>query len=96
MKVKIHKGTRYVVAICDFDLIGKIFNEREKQLDLTGNFFNGEDKTEEEVREIIEDMKREDACFYIVGKESCRIAREMGIADKFIEIQNIPVAMMLM
>ncbi len=98
MLVKIYKGTRYVVAICDSDLIGKKFEQGKLQLDLTGKFFKGEEKTPEEVKEIIKNMKREDACFNIVGSESGKIAKELGIVkdNGIIKIQDVPVALVLM
>ncbi len=98
MKVKIHKGTRYVVAICDSNLFGKKFSEGEKQLDLTGGFFDGDEKSEEEIEEIIKDMKLEDACFNIVGNESVNLAKAMGIVkdEGVIEIGGVLVALVLM
>ena len=51
--VKIHKSYRDVVAICDKNLFGKKIVEGERQLDLMGEFFNGEVKNEESLREII-------------------------------------------
>ncbi|MBW3021743.1 DUF424 family protein, partial [Candidatus Woesearchaeota archaeon] len=49
-----HDG-RIIVAICDSDLIGKRFEENDKQLDLKSEFYNGESKTEQECLEIIKD-----------------------------------------
>jgi len=98
MKVKIHKGTRYVVAICDSSIFGKKFEEGNMQLDLTGKFFDGKEAGEKEIREIIKDMKREDACFNIAGEESVKLGKEMGIIKKegIIKIEKIPVALILM
>ena len=74
MLVKIHKACRYVVAVCDSDLIGKRFEDikegKDVQIDLTGGFFKGDEKTKQETREIIRDMRNEDACFNFAGKES--------------------------
>jgi hypothetical protein len=97
--IKIHKATRYVVAICDEDLFGKKFEDQDgvRQIDLTGNFFKGEQKTEEEIIEAIKDFKREDASFNIVGKESiaCAIKAKIISQDELIMIANIPIAMIL-
>lgn len=97
MIVKIHEAYRNVVAICDSDLLGKKFEEGKLFLDLSGSFFMGDERSEEEVREIIEDQKREDATFNIAGKRACEIALELGIIDEegVTRIQGIPVALVL-
>ena len=97
MLVKIHNGSRLVVAICDSDLIDKKFEEGKLQIDLTTGFFKGDEKTEEEVREIIEDARREDACFNIVGKKSVRLAKEGGVVKEegVSEIGGVPLGLVL-
>ncbi len=70
MKLKIHNSYRNIVAICDSELLGKKFEEEKKQLDLSGEFFNGEDLSEEQVLTIMEDEKTEDATFNIVGEKA--------------------------
>jgi len=98
--IKIHKATRYVVAICDTELFGRKFldNDNTKQLDLTTSFFKGEEKSEEETEEIIIDMMREDASFNIIGEKSCQIALTAGAIDEngITKIANIPVALTLL
>ncbi len=96
--VKIHQAYRYIVAVCDSDLIDKKFEDGNKQLDLTGNFFKGEEKTEEEVGEIILDMQLEDATFNIVGKKSCELAKKQGLISEggIIHIGGVPIALVLM
>ncbi|MAG39349.1 hypothetical protein CMI41_00055 [Candidatus Pacearchaeota archaeon] len=79
MLVKIHKTYRWVVAVCDSNLIGKKFEEGNKQLDLTGDFFKGDEKESEEIKGILADCQREDATFFIVGKESVGLCQEMGL-----------------
>ena len=98
MLVKIHKGSRLVIAICDSELIGKKFEEGNMQLDLTGGFFKGDEKTREEVKEIIEDGRQEDACFNIVGEESVELCKEMGVVkDEGVEeIDGVLVGLVLL
>ncbi len=100
MLVKIHKATRYVVAICDTELYGKKYLDSDglRQIDLTTKFFQGEEQTQEEVKNIIIDYAREDASFNIVGETSCKIALEAGLIDKdgITEIANIPTALTLL
>ncbi|MAG39758.1 hypothetical protein CMI41_02215 [Candidatus Pacearchaeota archaeon] len=96
--VNIHKAYRWVIAICDKDLAGQKIEEGEKQLDLTGNFFKGEEKTEEELKEIIQDCIREDSTFNLVGEKSCKVAREINLVEKegILKIKDIPYALVLL
>ena len=98
MLIKIHKAYRNVVAVCDSDLLGKKFEQGNKQIDLTGDFFKGQEKTEEEIKEILEDMVGEDAIFNIVGENSCKIAEKSGLISKkeIIYIDNVPIALILL
>ena len=47
MIVKIHKmpDGRSVIAVCDSNLLGKKFEEKNLQLDLTADFYKGSEKT---------------------------------------------------
>ena len=68
------------------------------QLDLTGEFFKGERKTEQEAFEIVEDALREDATFNIVGKRAVEFAIKSGIINQegVMKIQGIPIALNLL
>jgi len=98
MQFKIHKAYRDIVAISDTDLIGKIFEEGIKQININPNFFQGEEKTKEEILNILRDLEKEDATFNIVGKESINTALEAGIIkpEGILKIQDIPIALVLM
>ena len=97
MLFKVHKATRLAVAVCDSNLIGKKFEEGKRQLDLTGKFFQGEEKTKEELKELLDFYKKEDACFNLVGKESCNVALEIGLISKegISKISGIPFSLVL-
>lgn len=95
MIVKIHQtNNKKIVAICDENLLGKKFEEKNLQLDLSSNFYKGKRKTEQEILDIIKDA-------YIVnvtGKKSTEIILKIGLVDKknIIKINNIPHAQILM
>ncbi len=97
MLVKIHKSYRGVIAICDSELLGKKFEEGKMQIELNG-FFNGEEKTEQEILEIMQDAAKEDATFNIVGEKSISLALKVQIIDKkgIKKIQGVPVALTLL
>ena len=100
MLVKIHYGSRMVVAVCDSNLIDKKLEDKDgkRQLDLTGVFFRGEEKDTEEVKKILIDAACEDACFNLVGKESVGIGRELGVVtgEGVLEVDNVPVSLVLL
>ena len=97
MQVKKINSYRDIVAICDSNLIGKRFEEEEKQLNIKESFYKGEEKTKEEVLKIIKEMNLENATFNIVGEESINTALESGIINKetIKKIDEIPFAMVL-
>lgn len=98
MLVKIHKSYRHIIAICDSELIGKRFEEGKYQLDVKESFFKGEEKTKQEVIDIMQDLFKEDATFNIIGSESTQTAIEAGIINKqgIKEISDVPFALVLM
>ena len=97
MFIKVHKSYRDVVAICDKELIGKIFNEDQAQLDVKESFYKGEEVDKEKAKEIMIFHAREDATFNIVGERSVATALELGIISKkgIKKIRNIPFALVL-
>lgn len=98
MIVKIIRSHRDIVAVCDSDLLGKKFEEGKLQIDVKENFFKGEEFDEQKTIEIMEKMSKEDATFYIVGKNSVDAALKAGIIAEngIITIQGIPVALKLL
>ena len=93
-----HKSYRAVVAICDIELIGKKFEEGIKQLDVRENFYKGDEMSEDEATQIMQDQNKEDATFNIVGENSVNLAIKAGIIPKeaSLKIQNIPYALKLL
>ena len=98
MWVKVHHSYRDVFAICDAELVGKTFEEGKRQIRITDYFFKGEEKTPEEVKEILIDGIVEDSTFILVGKEIIDIALEEGVIQKerIVTIQEVPVALLLL
>jgi len=98
MLLKIHDSYRIVVAICDKELLGKKFEEGDKTLEIKPHFYEGEEKTEEEVIKSIKMAAAEDATFNIVGKKSIQAALKTGLINQegVREIQGIPFALFLL
>jgi len=98
MLIKIHNSYRQIVAICDSDLLGKTFEQGNRILDVRESFYNGEEKSELELIELMENLAREDATFNIIGKQSVQAAVKAGIISKegIKKVSNIPFALVLM
>ena len=95
MQIKIHESYRKIVSLADTDLVGKVFEEGIKQIDVRENFFSGEEIDSEKAIEVLKDMDIEDATFNIVGKESVQCAIDAGVISKngVMEIGGVPLAL---
>jgi len=98
MQIKIHNSYRKVVAVADSNLIGKTFSEDIREIKIHENFFLGEEKTKEEIIEILKDLEKEDATFNIVGEESIQAALDAKIINEegIMKIEGIPIALGLL
>ena len=100
MYINIIKSYRKVVAICDSEILGKKFEQENKQLDIKESFYKGETgkKVEEqELIDLIEKNRLEDATFNIVGEKSIQTCIKAGLIDKssIATIANIPYSLVL-
>ena len=98
MLVKIHSSYRDVVAICDSELLGKTFEEGNRCLTLHENFFKGEEKSDDDVLDIIEKGSYDDYTFNIVGEKSVNLALKSGLIkpEGVFYIQSVPIALVLL
>jgi len=91
MLVKVHKrGDRTIAAVCDKNLLGKLFEEDGKQLDITGEFYNGEEREASEIGDIV----RNADVVNLVGEESIKLGLQEELIDEnqIIRIQEVPHA----
>jgi len=80
--------------LCDNELIGQRFEEKNLQLDLSSKFYNGEEKSEDELVKLVLGAYIAN----IVGEKSIAFALKLGIIEKnsIIRIKNIPHAQAIM
>jgi uncharacterized protein len=91
MIVRIHRSDdRIVMTIVDENIIGKVFTEGNRQLDLSSNFYKGERKTEEQIEEMIQDVY----IIHVVGEESVSLLKRKNLLgdNGVIRISNVPHA----
>ena len=95
MIVKVHKSPegKNIISICDDKIIGRKFNEKNMQLDLSSNFYKGEEKTEEETRKLVKDAYM----LNIAGEKSIKfcLKEEWISKGNIIRIKKIPHAQCL-
>ena len=92
MIVKKHKTRdgRLLLAVCDSELKGKKFSQGQLQLDLTSDFYNGEEISDEEILKLFKTAY----IVNIVGEKSVKLGLKAGIISKenIIKIAGIPYA----
>jgi hypothetical protein len=98
MLVKVHEAYRKIIAICDSNLVGKKFEKGNMQIDVKETFYGGKEMQEKKVLGIIEEGKKEDACFNFVGKDAVSVAIKAGIISEnaILTIDGIPHALSLL
>lgn len=87
--VKVHKKEkRTIISVCDKDLIGKVFSQGSSQLDLSGDFYKGEEMDKVEIGDL---MRNSDGV-NLVGKEACALALDEGVVEKedIMTVQGVP------
>ena len=79
-----------LIVVTDSNIIGKIFSEGNKQLDLTSEFYKGEEMDNLVVKELILGIRH----IHLTGKESVAIGVEMDLVDasRILYVENIPHA----
>jgi uncharacterized protein len=96
--INIIKSRRDVVAVCDFELIGKVIEEGKFRLEVKENFFLGKQVSEKEAISLMERMAIEDATFYIVGKEAvdCALKAQLIVEEDVKVVQDVPLVLILL
>ena len=82
MYLKIHEtSTSRVIAACDEDLLGKVFEEGKKELNLKtyAHFYKGLSFSE---KEFVESLKKPFSSLNLVGKETISLAIKLKLCTK--------------
>src|SRR3989344_5744360 len=80
-----------VLAVCDENLIGKVFRDKKMKLEITERFYKGDLVDEEKAVKFMKEAKS----INIAGKNSINLAIKSGMIDKgnVIKIKKIPHAL---
>jgi len=90
MIAKLHKTSdgRTVLAVCDSNLIGRKIVEGDLQLDLSSNFYKGEEMSVDRIRELFKVVN----IINLVGEETVKIGVNEGIVAEVKRIGGVPHA----
>lgn len=79
-----------IAAVCDSNLLGKKIEEGKLQLDLTSDFYNGEEKD----GPIVGDTIRNADSINLVGENAIKLGINEGLIDKehVKKIDGVPYA----
>jgi len=90
MIVKVHQTHegKKIIAVCDEELIGKKLKEKNIQLDLSSEFYNGEKKSENDILNLFDGAH----IVNLVGKKAVNLGKKAGIAseENTLYVQKIP------
>ena len=89
MIVKIHEHKDGpIICVVDNELLNKMFEVNNLQLDLTSDFYKGEDKDPKDIGDLIRNAHG----INLVGEKAVQLAIEEGLVDKSMvkTISNIP------
>lgn len=85
---KTENGT--ILVITDGEIVGKLHQDGKKQLDLGKKIYQGEEKSSEEIKELI------DAAYilHLTGQNSVDLGIKLGLVDekRILIIKSIPHA----
>lgn len=92
IKAQFNQG-RLVLAVCDKEIFNKKFVDGDLQLDLTSDFYRGEERTQQETITLMKEAYIVNA----VGKKAVDCCIKAGIIDKnnIKRIKNTPYAYMV-
>ncbi|MBI2668792.1 DUF424 family protein [Candidatus Woesearchaeota archaeon] len=79
-----------LIIVTDSDLLGKRFEEKRRQLDLTKDFYQGEEMNKPEAQRRMEKAQH----LHLTGKEAVALGVEMDLVDskQILYVQNVPHA----
>ena len=82
-----------VVAVSDENILDRKFTEGKLQLDLTKEFYKGEEKNSEEAKKLMAGAKH----LHLTGKGAVALVVEMDLVDteRILFVDNVPHAEVL-
>ena len=79
-----------ILVVTDKEILGKVFEEGKKQLDLSNKFYSGDERDAEAVKALIPEAY----ILHLTGEKAVALGVELGLVDsqRIIWISNVPHA----
>ncbi|MCX8147403.1 MAG: DUF424 family protein [Candidatus Woesearchaeota archaeon] len=93
--LKVHESNDFkVLAICDPNILGKKFEDKKIQLDLSSDFYKGKEVDKDE---LLSEVKKRPCHLNIAGKDSINLFLRQNIInkEKIIWVKGVPFAMVI-
>lgn len=75
-----------MLAACDKDIVGKVFIEKDIQLEVKESFYKGDHVDAQELRDLLEKA----TIVNLIGVRCVNVAEKMGLVENKILVQGIP------
>ena len=92
---KIHTSDgKTICAICDSEILGKVFEENERVLDVDADFFGGEKAGSKEIKKIAKHIREANSSDIIGNRIVAKLVKEGALKESAVkEICRIKYAM---
>lgn len=89
--VSTHRGPHgQLVVIADKNIVGQVFHEDDLELTVKGKFFEGDEKTQDEILPLLQASRH----LHLTGKKIIEIALNLELInpDRILWVQGVPHA----
>lgn len=89
----IRQGAHVMIAVCDVEILGKCFKDKNRTLDIRESFYNGQRISVEEAIELVKTCTTAN----LVGKNTVEYAKSEGIVhpEAILQVLDVPHALIV-
>jgi hypothetical protein len=89
----IRQGTHVMITVCDVEILGMTFKDKNKVLDIRESFYNGRRLSVEEAVELVKTCTTAN----LVGKNTVEYAKSEGIVhpEAVLQVLDVPHALIV-
>jgi hypothetical protein len=83
----------FILIVTDKEIVGKVFEEGKKQLDLSKKFYSGDERNAEAVKALIPEVY----ILHLTGERAVALGVELKLVDsqRIVWVDNVPHAEVL-
>jgi uncharacterized protein len=82
-----------ILVVTDKEIVGKVFEEGNKQLDLSNKFYSGKDRDVEAIKALVPEVY----ILHLTGEKAVALGVELNLVDsqRIVWVDNVPHAEVL-